>query len=95
MSPDVRRRMLRQVVGVLLLVGAGAALALGGVRRLDRASVDGAGGGSAEGPQYRIVVAIGQHDAGQVAAGGGYAYRGGVFARVPIDVLFADGFEAD
>lgn len=63
--------------------------------RLDRASVDHAGGGLAVSNTYELVVAIGQHDAGEMSQSGTYRYAGGVFARVPTDVLFKNGFEAD
>ncbi len=87
------RCMRAWVLLAVLCSGAAAAQTLGGAYRLDRVSVDGAGGGVSEGPQYRIVLAFGQHDADTVAAGGPYAYRGGVFAKVPLDTLFVDGFE--
>jgi hypothetical protein len=77
----------------VLCAGAAAAGTPGGAYRLDRVSVDGAGGGVSEGQQYQIVLAFGQHDADAVAAGGPYVYRGGVFAMVPSDTLFIDGFE--
>lgn len=61
--------------------------------RLVRASGDGAGGGIAQGPTYTLVVALGQLDAGPVAYGGPYAYAGGVYAVIPPNRIFGDGFE--
>lgn len=58
-----------------------------------RASADGAGGGIAEGPNHVVVLAYGQADAGPPAYGNRYAFAGGVFATLPVDRLFRDGFE--
>ena len=64
--------------------------------RLERFSADAAGGGRAGNARFRVLVAIGQHDAGVTSAsvaGPRFRYAGGVFARIPDDGLFADGFE--
>lgn len=64
--------------------------------RLERFSADAAGGGRAENPRFRVLVAVGQHDAGVTSASGAgqrFRYAGGVFARISDDGLFADGFE--
>ncbi|HQW64489.1 MAG: hypothetical protein KA911_02725 [Xanthomonadales bacterium] len=88
------RRAAAAVLGSAL-----GALALGvaaqATYRLDRASTDGAGGGVSENVQYRLLLAFGQHDADQVASGGPYRWSGGVFAQVPTEAIFRDGFESD
>jgi hypothetical protein len=61
--------------------------------RLVRASADGAGGGGASGPTFEAVLAYGQPDANPPAYGGRYGFAGGVFAALPADRVFADGFE--
>jgi hypothetical protein len=63
--------------------------------QLRRASLDAAGGGSAESDSYQIVVAYGQHDADQAAFSAHYTWQGGVYAQLPGNVIFADGFEVD
>ncbi len=80
---------------VLPLLLAATVVSAGDSYHLDRASVDHAGGGVAESTTYQMVIAIGQHDADVESINGGYRYVGGVFARVPSDVLFRDDFEGD
>ena len=63
--------------------------------RLDRVSIDAAGGGVAESATYSLLVAFGQHDADVRSSSVTYDYAGGVFAQVPNDTLFQDGFEGD
>jgi hypothetical protein len=62
-------------------------------RRLVRLGADGAGGGVASGATYTAVLAYGQAEAQGPAFGGPYAFAGGVFATLPADRLFRDGFE--
>ena len=62
-------------------------------RRLVRLGADGAGGGVASGATYTAVLAYGQAEAGGPAFGGPYAFAGGVFAALPADRVFRDGFE--
>ena len=88
------RRAATGLLGAALgIVALGAAAQA--TYRLDRASNDGAGGGVSENVQYRLLLAFGQHDADQVASGGPYRWSGGVFAQVPAEAIFRDGFESD
>jgi hypothetical protein len=78
----------------LALAGIASASPAGGPDfRLVRASADGAGGGHAQAATYSLVVAFGQHDAGASGFGGSYGFAGGVFASLPVDRVFVDGFE--
>lgn len=83
----------RTAIALLLALAAPSSPAGDPALRLARASADGAGGGIAEGATYTMVVAFGQHDAQPPAYGGPYAVAGGVFAALPADRLFVDGFE--
>lgn len=82
------------LVGTAALLGISTAFAQS-VYRLDRVSVDGAGGGVAEGVTYSLLVSIGQHDADAASSSATYRYAGGVFAQIPDDMLFRDGFEGE
>jgi hypothetical protein len=77
-----------------LLLGTAGVIA-GDSYHLDRASVDHGGGGYAESINYQLSVAIGQHDADVLSESAIYRYSGGVFAQVPDDGLFKNGFEGD
>lgn len=79
---------------ITLLFGI-AAMPAWSALQLRRVSLDAAGGGMAESNAYRIVVAYGQHDADQAAFSAQYTYLGGVYAQLPGNVIFADGFEVD
>ncbi len=91
---SVRTIRILGASGVALLLAVSTALAQTAYR-LDRASVDAAGGGVAESANYALLVSLGQHDAGQTSNSQTYAYAGGVFAQIPGDMLFRDGFEGE
>jgi hypothetical protein len=88
-----RRRKAALLAAALGVVALGVAAQA--TYRLDRASIDGAGGGASENAQYRLLLAFGQHEADQTASGGPYRWSGGVFAQVPAEAIFRDGFESD
>ncbi len=90
MFAEARRR--QSALGVCILFATATTLAQDSYR-LDRASIDGSSGGFAANIDYELVVAIGQHDAGVVSSNVVYRFSGGVFARVPSDVLFKNEFE--
>ncbi len=87
---------LRTRVGIgtaLLLTVLAGANAGAPDYRLVAASADGHGGGISQAATYTVVLAAGQPDAQPSASGGVYAFAGGVFAALPNDVMFRDGFE--
>lgn len=93
MNEPRTRRGARSSLALLFALAIGSSPAGSQDLRLARASADSAGGGAAFGPSYRMVIAFGQHDAQPPAYGATHAYAGGVFAAVPTDRLFGDGFE--
>ncbi len=88
-------RRLRLGAGTTLLLALLAGAHAGAPDyRLVAASADGHGGGISQAATYTVVLAVGQPDAQLSASGGVYAFAGGVFAALPNDRLFRDGFES-